>query len=570
MVLLVPTDVQLSYRKDYPKDQHDALSYLWNVTYWVCFLFTWVLNPIIASFVNSADFTITARMKASIKENILVYVLSLVVTALGFLFLVFLGKMTWEGIPGVMSAAGNVFGLLVCVLLLAYGMVDLPRCIWRYSCIEVWKEHATRKIGKIGVQLEDAVEELKISSALTNNMSQLIPKRDELRGLMDQILDEMTSVMPLSRVGDVELGDLDLDYELDHEGLVSLRKRCKRAVIVYNRTLYQYKRLIASVKHTSGKLENMTDNLGHAGLLFREISLKLMSIFCVALSLSLMVAEGTLSFGKKPDASVVSILLRVFGGNIVPTYCMILVFLAYFCLCAYHSLFKLKVFSYYYLVPNYTDGYSLLLNASMLSRFTAPLCYNFITLTKLKHTALTNSALAPMGTVPFFGRDFNTYYPIMGCLFFAAVSLNWFEKLTRTFKLSPELRFEDDDSEGDNSFFAKGQRAVNAAQTEFEMNIEKSQSPNLETNLLGDQSRKDKYKSKAKPRDTLDADERYRQVQKRMQERLQRNGSSRGATHAREAHAGRGSTRGEEEEPALDANATASQRLESMFKGLLS
>ena len=60
----------------------------------MCFLFTWVFNPIIASFVSSADFTFTARMAASFKENILVYVVSGVVTVLGVLLLIFSGKLT--------------------------------------------------------------------------------------------------------------------------------------------------------------------------------------------------------------------------------------------------------------------------------------------------------------------------------------------------------------------------------------------------------------------------------------------------------------------------------------------
>ena len=29
-------------------------------------------------------------------------------------------------------------------------------------------------------------------------------------------------------------------------------------------------------------------------------------------------------------------------------------------------------------VPHYTDGFSLLLNASLLARFAAPLCFNFL------------------------------------------------------------------------------------------------------------------------------------------------------------------------------------------------
>ena len=34
MVMLVPTDVQISRRVDHPKAQREALAYLWNMTFW--------------------------------------------------------------------------------------------------------------------------------------------------------------------------------------------------------------------------------------------------------------------------------------------------------------------------------------------------------------------------------------------------------------------------------------------------------------------------------------------------------------------------------------------------------
>ena len=121
----------------------------------------------------------------------------------------------------------------------------------------------------------------------------------------------------------------------------------------------------------------------HTQLLAREVGLKTLAVFCNILSAGIIMAEATLFLGTSlpysDTFSVIFMLLKVCNENIVGTYSMILVFLLYFCSCTYHSLFKMKIFSYYYLVSNYTDSYSLLLNASMLARFTAPLCYNFIT-----------------------------------------------------------------------------------------------------------------------------------------------------------------------------------------------
>merc|ERR1719446_790798 len=103
------------------------------------------------------------------------------------------------------------------------------------------------------------MSELKISAALAANMSKLISKRDSLRKYVDQINEEISGAIPLSAVQDVEFGDLDLDYELDHEGMVSLRKRCQRAVIVFHRSMYQYTKLVKSVQFTRDRLAHLQE-----------------------------------------------------------------------------------------------------------------------------------------------------------------------------------------------------------------------------------------------------------------------------------------------------------------------
>ena len=478
--------------------------------------------------------------------------------------LIISGRLTWEGIPGVISAAGNLFGLLVVVLLLAYGLVDVPRSLWRYSDMDAWSLHATTKIGKLHKKVEEAKSELKTSAALACSMSRLISKRDSLRKYVDQISEEISSAIPLSAVQDVEIGDLDLDYELDHEGLVSLRKRCQRSVIVFHRSKYQYTKLVKSVQITRESFTRMQEEGAHTRLVVREIGLKTLAVLGALMSLCLIIGEATLSW-QNPDLSVISILLGICNENVLGTYTMILLFLLYFCSCTYHSLFKMKIFSYYYLVPKYTDSYSLLLNASMLARFTAPLCYNFITLTKLKHTALTDSALASMGKVPFFGRDFNLYYPIMGTLFFFTVAFNFWSKLIRAFRwispFSSSLNFDDDeDGDDQTDFLTRGQRAVYNKDLDsslFEFDATVGARP-AEAKASSDRERAGRKKGGrgGNGGDDLDTDARWMRAQERTSARKE------GKRDKRQD--------GQPRQPGGGANATTSDKLDSIFKGLLS
>jgi hypothetical protein len=58
--------------------------------------------------------------------------------------------------------------------------------------------------------------------------------------------------------------------------------------------------------------------------------------------------------------------------------------LAYMCVCTYFSLIRLGMMTIYYLAPKHTSSVSLLMLCSMVARYAAPLCYNFLYLIRLR------------------------------------------------------------------------------------------------------------------------------------------------------------------------------------------
>ena len=55
-------------------------------------------------------------------------------------------------------------------------------------------------------------------------------------------------------------------------------------------------------------------------------------------------------------------------------------------------------------VPHYTDGFSLLLNASLLARFAAPLCYNFLYVLRMQDSVRSGLAPASLCALPLCTR----------------------------------------------------------------------------------------------------------------------------------------------------------------------
>ena len=63
--------------------------------------------------------------------------------------------------------------------------------------------------------------------------------------------------------------------------------------------------------------------------------------------------------------------------SILQVFCCLSI--AYLCLCAYYTIFRIRILNYFYLsLYHLTDENSLIFAATFLCRLTAPLCYNFL------------------------------------------------------------------------------------------------------------------------------------------------------------------------------------------------
>lgn len=90
--------------------------------------------------------------------------------------------------------------------------------------------------------------------------------------------------------------------------------------------------------------------------------LKLFSLLLVGLTIMVLWSESTF-FNKKPVLSLFAILLN--ASRETYNYAGIelsgILIISYLCFCACYTIFKMRVFNYYYLAPNHqTNEYSLI------------------------------------------------------------------------------------------------------------------------------------------------------------------------------------------------------------------
>ena len=80
---------------------------------------------------DQTDFPVDGRLKTSIRENLIFYAAIVVVAMLGIILLLAYGNMTAAGLSAFGIAASNIFGICTGIFLLGYGLVEVPRSIWR-------------------------------------------------------------------------------------------------------------------------------------------------------------------------------------------------------------------------------------------------------------------------------------------------------------------------------------------------------------------------------------------------------------------------------------------------------
>jgi len=112
-----------------PFSEVNATYIPWLVTYWSTFLLAWTVLPLVREVLLSGHFGTAAKLSHACRRTargmgILVCVGAVAIVALAI-------KLGTLNVLPVVMALGNTYGLLLVSLLLGYGLVDVPKRLWR-------------------------------------------------------------------------------------------------------------------------------------------------------------------------------------------------------------------------------------------------------------------------------------------------------------------------------------------------------------------------------------------------------------------------------------------------------
>eukprot|EP00268_Persea_americana_P031761 TRINITY_DN3102_c0_g1_i9.p1 TRINITY_DN3102_c0_g1~~TRINITY_DN3102_c0_g1_i9.p1 ORF type:complete len:794 (+),score=142.43 TRINITY_DN3102_c0_g1_i9:325-2706(+) len=469
IIALVPADIWTTTIGH----QKGGIAFFWSLSYWSTFALTWAVVPTIQGYEDAGDFTVTERLRTSIRGNLVFYIIIGAIGLFGLILLIIM-RRDWSGnVVGLAMACSNTFGLVTGAFLLGFGLSEIPKSIWRNADWNNRQKVLSHKVAQMAVKLDDAHQELSNAIVVAQATSNQMSKRDPLRPYMD-VIDNMLLQMfkedPSFKPSGGRLGENDMDYDTDEKSMATLRRQLRRAREEYYRCKSEYMTYVMEALELEDTIKNYDrrslngwkyvssfrgSRSGTVGTLFDMMELvwrcilrkqleKLLAIILGCMSVAILLAEATL-LPSGVDLSLFSILINAVGKEEVLVQIASLLPLMYMCVGTYYSLFKIGMLMFYSLTPRQTSSVSLLMICSMVARYAPPISYNYLNLIRLKGNAKTLFE-KKMGNiddaVPFFGQGFNKIYPLIMVVYTLLVASNFFDRVIDFFGSWKRLRIQ--------------------------------------------------------------------------------------------------------------------------------
>uniref|UniRef100_A0A8D0DW34 LMBR1 domain containing 2 n=1 Tax=Salvator merianae TaxID=96440 RepID=A0A8D0DW34_SALMN len=426
----------------------------WRVVYWTSQFLTWILLPFMQSYARSGGFSITGKIKTALIENAIYYGTYLLIFGAFLIYVAINPKfnLQWSQLQTIGIAAANTWGLFLLVLLLGYGLVEIPRSYWNGAKKGYLLMKTYFKAAKLMTEKADAEENLEDIMEEVRKVNESIKYNHPLRKCVDTILKKCPTEYQ-ERMG----RNMD-DYEDFEErpntyptekSLVKLHKQVIYSVQRHRRTQVQWQILLEQAFYLEDVAKNETSathQFVHTfqsqepenkiiqylytptvewywECLLRPWFHRILAIILATFSIIVVWSECTF-FSTKPVLSLFAVFINLAEKNYNYFYIEMACFLTIFFLsiCVYSTVFRIRVFNYYYLASHHqTDAYSLLFSGMLFCRLTPPLCLNFLGLTHMdstisqsedKPTAYT-SIMGSMKVLSFIADGFYIYYPML-------------------------------------------------------------------------------------------------------------------------------------------------------------
>jgi hypothetical protein len=424
-LLVLDVDASLAAQTNSAEKQN-WMRYIWITIFAATYFCAWVSLPVCQMYTEVGEFSVKARIMHSIKLNLILYAVIIVVVLAALVYFVIITNSyhSMANVLKVVISLANAWGLLILTLFMPAGLVGVPRMLFRYA-------DPKRLLRSRLYEATDIQEDLDLAAM------DLAAIKTELISIDPQVSDEnrphLASMLELISKADREVPMYHLaalrvkaspsternDVSLEH--LVELNTRLKKAIKVVNRTNYRWTstvrkcdsldQIVRGVKYTNNRFKKMWFPI-------RKHVYYTGCVVCSVLTLFILWSELTMPLRDWAGHPLGVIELIMKSPVHLPGSIIFLFYMAY---CAYWAAFQFKVFDVYVIYPSIADNASLCFNETFLVRLLMPLCYNFLLISGLSSTAEATPVDVAYGHVYrsnmdiglIFGSYVNKLLPLM-------------------------------------------------------------------------------------------------------------------------------------------------------------
>ena len=362
---------------------------LWVLVYWTSQLLTWLVLPLMQSFTQAGEFTFLGKLKSSLWDNAIYYSSYLFIAVILIVYIATQPglHLDWQKLKAIAASASNTWGLFLLVFMMGYGLVEVPRILWRSSQRGYSLNQAYFRISKLWGERSDAeggLEEVLVSVARVQRRLEAAGAGPLLRHA-----ETIAAKVPAELMERVKRrAGAGEEAEVTEAGLARLHKQVVVALTAHYRTEAQWRHSVDSVLW----LEDNHRNSGATERVFRRQpgqdtscwarlhprlewwlrcavlprALQLCAVTAALLSAMVTWSEVTF-FSSSPTLSLFAVFLQLAAANRDYRWIEVLSFLTicYMATCTFFTVFRVRVLNYYYLASNHQSDRQTFVRCSM-------------------------------------------------------------------------------------------------------------------------------------------------------------------------------------------------------------
>ncbi|XP_016961344.1 LMBR1 domain-containing protein 2 homolog [Drosophila biarmipes] len=437
---------------------------LWRIIYWSSQFLTWLIMPLMQSYLKAGDFTVKGKLKSALIENAIYYGSYLFICGVLLIYIAVKGEsLDWQKLKAIASSASNTWGLFLLILLLGYALVEVPRSLWNNAKPGFALQYAYFKAAKLSTEKAEAEEHVDDILESLQGLSRVIPNNHELRPCLETIMRKVPIELQerasrnFARTGGSGMGATSSTILPSEKALVRIHKQVIKSLQTLQRTEALWSVQVQTVLH----LEDVAKNIHSSERRFKsefprqrtqlericysatlqwywECLLKapFLKAMCVlTATMSAMVVWSELTFfSRRPVLSIFANVIYVakesYDFFTIEVFSMVV--LCYFFYCTYSTILRIRFLNLYYLAPHHqTNEHSLIFSGMLLCRLTPPMCLNFLGLIHMDTHIIPNrimetvytQIMGHMDVIGIISNGFNIYFPMCMLAFCLAT---WF------------------------------------------------------------------------------------------------------------------------------------------------